>query len=1535
MASRYEVYKDDLKTKREVGSDISELKNLYSSTPRFYSDMDFDQFLDYATEGSTSDLDKSVSNYREQSKIIPEDPLKKDPDYYKKLFSIQDKDIEEAAEQRKFKGLRRTAANVIGESTSSMLNLMHNFSMGADDFLTKPGEDINLTERDVEKNIERGVNKFIRKPFGSTRFGQTDLYETKYDEKTGEEYYELKEAESTAESIARPLGELVYGFQALKGAKVTKGISKLTDKLKERVRLDPRGKGRPSKARLAAESNELFKNRLINSGAMIAKTELASQFAFADDPEFTIVASKLAQHFGDDDNALADLFNYLDADEDSTETARRLSLLLDGVFMTGAVSTAIGIGKVTVQGATKLINKIKGEGPEAVDAFKKVINEGRKSDKAAKVVDKPKPDLDLVTDWNAKIFRNNALGRSINEAQKVMQRGWFNLRRSSGMNSPEMHKIIKSGEYDRIGWSQRAMDLHSNLIVTMKEAAKDSKVKFADIEEDFGHFMVGSLKNGKKIKLKDLPENVRPYAKQARGTIDALSKLLLQSSHIPKALREEIEKNMGTYLRKTYEIFENPNWTPSKEVVSKAIAEVKQSIKAADVARGLKRLKSDDYYQQEAEVTVQKWMSRDQLEAASTHINKVFGAPKAEKLFKARVTLKPAVEELLGGQTVSTTTAVFRTIETLAHQQSKYRMFDDLADQGLGKWFFKGTTKKTVAPDPRMRQGTIKGEQFGRLNGAQTTPEVARLFNKMNQVDTQGPARKLYGLFLKGKGFGQAAATVYNLTTHVRNTIGGGIIVLRNGLNPFGEETNKSFEILANQLRRAGTKGDDELSKIYNEYQKLGLVNQNVRVGDFKALINDLQLGSKNNFNDVSDGILRKIGSGASRINKGLTNVYVAEDDLFRILTYNKELKVLQRANGMVSGAAKKSTQQLKQEAADIVRNTMPTYDLIAPTLLGLRKAPIGNFFSFTAEQWRNNYHTLIRGIDEIASGNEALVERGMQRLAGQMTITYAGYKGLTDTSKYFFGVTDEEEQAIRDLDLADWSQHSALVFDRTKDGFLEYTDLTYTDPSAPVTDVLRAFLNEVTEGRNPKDTKEKIGAGVYEAAKLFVKPFLGPSIVTEAGLDVLFQGRDFETGEYLDGFNIQKGFTDPDNLGVILSHIGKELIPREIKDDYSLFLGKKRERIDKGEISLEDELFSRVTGQRTQIVKPDRIQRNFSFKVGDLNTQVQLAKDNLNTYVYDDTMTPDKLLAEYQDGIDAYYPSFIKAKLAYEGAVTLGIDKYKIDKIARTRLRNFNNKEKTAFTEFNNSFTPIRLTQSQLTFFKLNGDFSDKSYSQFLKEYNDIYSRFSHLPIVRESYYHWSNPELASKRLRYDPLKPEPSKFNYATGGIVEGEDNVPFTKEDPADRVDPFTGEPYQEQMDRLGFKHGGPHSSAEQYSSDPFIQSIITIESSANPNAESPVGAKGLMQLMEDTARQPGYGVKPFQGDNLFDPKENVRFGTDYINAMIKKYGNKKDAAVAYNWGPVNTNRWIKDGSNIEALPKETQNYLTKLKNLGQLD
>jgi soluble lytic murein transglycosylase-like protein len=113
------------------------------------------------------------------------------------------------------------------------------------------------------------------------------------------------------------------------------------------------------------------------------------------------------------------------------------------------------------------------------------------------------------------------------------------------------------------------------------------------------------------------------------------------------------------------------------------------------------------------------------------------------------------------------------------------------------------------------------------------------------------------------------------------------------------------------------------------------------------------------------------------------------------------------------------------------------------------------------------------------------------------------------------------------------------------------------------------------------------------------------------------------------------------------------------------------------------------------------------------------------------------------------------------------------------------------------------------------------------------------------------------------------------------------------------------------------------------DPLIQAVIQQESAGNPNAVSPVGARGLMQVMPKTGVDPGFGVQPLK-DNT--PAENVRFGTDYLGAMRKRYGGDLDRAlVAYNWGPGNADKW--DG-NLASLPDETRNYVLAIrKQLGR--
>lgn len=104
--------------------------------------------------------------------------------------------------------------------------------------------------------------------------------------------------------------------------------------------------------------------------------------------------------------------------------------------------------------------------------------------------------------------------------------------------------------------------------------------------------------------------------------------------------------------------------------------------------------------------------------------------------------------------------------------------------------------------------------------------------------------------------------------------------------------------------------------------------------------------------------------------------------------------------------------------------------------------------------------------------------------------------------------------------------------------------------------------------------------------------------------------------------------------------------------------------------------------------------------------------------------------------------------------------------------------------------------------------------------------------------------------------------------------------------------------------------------------LINAMIHTESTFNPNARSPVGAQGLMQLMPGTAKQMGTS-------NGFNPEENIRGGARYIAKQIKTFGDLDTALMAYNWGPDRTRKWVEAGRDPKKVPKETREYLDKVK------
>lgn len=99
--------------------------------------------------------------------------------------------------------------------------------------------------------------------------------------------------------------------------------------------------------------------------------------------------------------------------------------------------------------------------------------------------------------------------------------------------------------------------------------------------------------------------------------------------------------------------------------------------------------------------------------------------------------------------------------------------------------------------------------------------------------------------------------------------------------------------------------------------------------------------------------------------------------------------------------------------------------------------------------------------------------------------------------------------------------------------------------------------------------------------------------------------------------------------------------------------------------------------------------------------------------------------------------------------------------------------------------------------------------------------------------------------------------------------------------------------------------------------LLTAVAYVESRYNPLAESPVGAKGLMQIMP-------INFEPYGITDPFDVTQSANAGAHILSNLRDKFGNWNQALAAYNWGSGNVTK----NPSESQWPQSVRNYVEKV-------
>jgi hypothetical protein len=695
----------------------------------------------------------------------------------------------------------------------------------------------------------------------------------------------------------------------------------------------------------------------------------------------------------------------------------------------------------------------------------------------------------------------------------------------------KMQKQVYESQATSFEVQNRWKDLRSALAKEWKIPANDV-VKHNDIREAINNMLEG------KPPGRTMPRSVIEAVDAMRAAVERRSLNILDEDMVSGDKWAKIEEHLGTYMARSYRLFDDPRFLQREESYGKitpqapqgktraaAEKEVDAMLRGPSRAKEARRIaenaredakrnfatgstagedagqKAYDAAYTNALANVGKhaldrmlanWQQRSEnRETKMLQFGHAFGIN--DKLM-ARLTEMPEnVRKLIGEER----DPFARFANTIWRQQNfinTVRLSRDLSRLGEEGGYI---TKRLT--DTNNRQIPKGFSHLGDLAGRYTTPEIAAALTKFQEnIEALPSSNPGLNVIRQFESTARYTTTILSTMRSMANFHGMIFSHLNNGYWNPGSVWKPLRELLANKL--AGMNNPQREEYLMDLYRR-GLSDKE---SDINYMMDFLKSGphiTARTSQDLLEAFTdwwKKTGQATQKPREWFLNLHTVGNFISKASQYEQQIgreRAFNNWDVKYRGAERLNDEQLRDRAAQVVRETNISYSRASPFIQEARKFPvIGTFLTYWEQSFRSYFGSAMHMYKNLLSDNPIRKWDGVWRLAGMMTSTLLP-AGLQALSQQMFGVSDAEDKHFRSL-LPPWEQNQALFYGPMIDkGKRAYWNASYSTQQSDISRSLHALLNF---RNNPDGVPGAILASIFESGRSFVNLGLVPGALVD-----------------------------------------------------------------------------------------------------------------------------------------------------------------------------------------------------------------------------------------------------------------------------------------------------------------------------------------------------------------------------------------------------------------------------------------------------